>query len=105
MSVQKSNAVALVRKVGIIEGVSYLLLLLVAMPLKYLAGIALAVKVVGWAHGALFVLLAAVGLYALLTKSLKFSEAFMVGIASLIPLGPFLIDGRLRKIEESVSDV
>ena len=42
------------RMVGQVEAVSFLLLLGVAMPLKYLAGIPLAVKVVGWTHGLLF---------------------------------------------------
>ena len=38
-----------------VEGVSFLLLLGVAMPLKYMAGMPMAVKVVGWIHGVLFV--------------------------------------------------
>ena len=42
------------RILGNIEGVSYLLLLGVAMPLKYAFGLPLAVKVVGMAHGVLF---------------------------------------------------
>lgn len=102
MSKDKIASIERVRKVGIVEGVSYLLLLGVAMPLKYLAGIAIAVKVIGWAHGALFVLLAAVALHALLSKALKFGEAFMVGIASLVPFGPFLIDGKLKKAQSLV---
>ncbi|MEO5716813.1 MAG: DUF3817 domain-containing protein, partial [Luteolibacter sp.] len=39
-----------VRLVGMIEGVSFLLLMGVAMPLKYLAGMPVAVKVAGWGH-------------------------------------------------------
>src|SRR5687767_2437690 len=44
------------RLVGLSEGVSFLLLLGVAMPLKYIAGLPIFVKVVGWVHGGLFVL-------------------------------------------------
>jgi len=43
-------------KVALAEGISYILLLFVAMPLKYLFDMPLAVKYTGWAHGLLFVL-------------------------------------------------
>ena len=49
-----------VRRFGIIntiEGYSYLILLFIAMPLKYLLGIAMAVKIAGMAHGVLFIML------------------------------------------------
>ena len=45
------------RSISLIEAVSYLLLIGVAMPLKYLAGMPLMVQIMGMAHGALFVLL------------------------------------------------
>ena len=44
------------RILGNIEGVSYLLLLFVAMPMKYYFGMPMAVKIVGMAHGVLFIL-------------------------------------------------
>ena len=44
------------RLVSLLEGVSFLVLLGIAMPLKYAAGIPEAVRYVGWAHGLLFVL-------------------------------------------------
>ncbi len=44
------------RAIALLEGLSFVLLLFIAMPLKYLAGMPLGVKVVGWAHGMLFVL-------------------------------------------------
>ena len=43
------------RAVGMVEAVSFLLLLGVAMPLKYFAGMPLAVKIAGWIHGLLFI--------------------------------------------------
>ena len=44
------------RLISFIEGISFLILVFIAMPLKYLAGIPLAVKIVGMAHGVLFIL-------------------------------------------------
>ena len=41
--------------IGIAEGISFLVLLLIAMPLKYFMQMPEAVKFVGWVHGALFV--------------------------------------------------
>lgn len=90
-----SHPVGRVRVTGRIEGVSFLLLLGVAMPLKYLAGIDLAVKVVGWAHGILFIALAWFVLVAWLGKSLPFRHATLVMIAALLPFGPFVIDRRI----------
>ena len=46
-----ARAIQQLRRVGKIEGVSFLVLLGIAMPLKYLAHLPLAVKVVGWVHG------------------------------------------------------
>ena len=43
------------RTIGIAEGISFLVLLLIAMPMKYFLKIPEAVKIVGWMHGALFV--------------------------------------------------
>ena len=43
------------RILGIIEGISYLILLVIAMPMKYFMGLPLAVKFVGMTHGVLFV--------------------------------------------------
>src|SRR5687768_13069795 len=50
------TAVGRFRAVAFLEGVSFLVLLGIAMPLKYFAGLPQAVLVVGWAHGLLFIL-------------------------------------------------
>ncbi len=39
------------RIIGFIEGISYLLLLFIAMPMKYMMGIAIATKIAGMTHG------------------------------------------------------
>jgi integral membrane protein len=86
------------RLAGKVEGVSYLLLLGVAMPLKYFAGMPFAVKIVGWAHGVLFVAFVIVLLMAMLRARLSFAQACSAFIASLLPFGPFVIDRRLEAV-------
>ena len=85
------------RTVGMMEGISFLLLLFVAMPLKYLAGYPMAVKVVGWAHGLLFV----VYLYFLIQLAVKYKLSFIQSalgfLAAVMPFGPFLYDRYLVK--------
>ena len=51
---RRRNPISLLRTLAMIEGASFLVLLFVAMPLKYFAGVPMAVKVVGWIHGVLF---------------------------------------------------
>jgi integral membrane protein len=86
------------RVVGKIEGVSYLFLLGVAMPLKHFAGLPLAVKLAGWAHGLLFVVFVIVLVIAMLRARLSLAHAAWAFIASLLPFGPFVIDRRLEAI-------
>lgn len=84
------------RVIAFVEGVSFLVLLGVAMPLKYFADLPEAVKIFGWIHGLLFVLyLISV---AEVTFRRRWSFAQIVGaiVASLIPFGTFALDRRLR---------
>jgi len=87
------------RKLTWVEGVSFLLLLGVAMPLKYAAGRPGAVKVFGWAHGALFVLLCAALAVETRRRRWPLKRALVVFIAALIPFGPFLFDRRIARYE------
>lgn len=77
------------RWIARIEGVSYLLLLFVAMPLKYVWGVDAAVKMTGWAHGALFVAFGMELLLVWIKAKWSFSKVFLAGIASLLPFGTF----------------
>jgi integral membrane protein len=88
------------RLVSFSEGISYLALLLVAMPLKYIWAWPLAVKFTGWAHGLLFVSLGMMVLLAMVRVSLPFKTACVVGVASLLPAGPFFADRLLRRHEK-----
>ncbi len=85
------------RYISIAEGISFLVLLLIAMPLKYAFDMPLAVKYTGWAHGALFI--AYFGAAYLVAQELKWSfwRLAAAGVASLLPFGPFIFDKSVKK--------
>lgn len=85
------------RIVAFWEGISYLLLLFVAMPLKYGFGIDVAVRVVGMAHGALF--LAYCVTLALAGRRLGARLTLIAFVMSFVPGGTFWLDSRLRNNE------
>jgi integral membrane protein len=85
------------RRIGMIEGASFLILLGVAMPLKYFAGLPVAVQVMGWAHGLLFIIFCLALLRAKRSARWSIAESAVVFVAALLPFGPFLIDARLRR--------
>lgn len=87
------------RVVGFLEGLSFLLLLFIAMPLKYIWGNPLLVKFVGMGHGILFILFLIV-LFAVCEKQKWSIKMFILGfIASILPFGPFVFDHKLKKFE------
>ena len=90
------------RRTGIAEGISFLVLLLIAMPLKYIWDWPLAVKYVGWAHGLLFVSYIALAYYAKEVYNWPFKKFALAFIAAWLPLGTFLYDKWLKKEEDSL---
>jgi integral membrane protein len=77
------------------EGISFLVLVIVCMPLKYGAGIAWPVRVMGSAHGALFI---AYGLaLAAVRKEVGLRWAVVAMAVSLVPGGTFWLDARWRR--------
>lgn len=85
------------RVIAFIEGISFLLLLFVAMPLKYFADLPEAVKTVGWIHGLLFVLyLISVG-EVTVKHRWSLAQVLVAFVASLVPFGTFALDARLRR--------
>lgn len=85
------------RVIGMLEGLSFLILLAIAMPLKYLAGIEEAVLVVGWAHGILFISYVLALLQVTIVHRWSFLKLVGGFIASLLPFGPFIFDAKLKK--------
>jgi integral membrane protein len=90
------------RAIGLVEGASYMVLLGVAMPLKYFAGVPMAVKVVGWTHGVLFISFCAALAHAFFAARWSVGRAAVVFIAALLPFGTFVIDGRLKREDEAL---
>ena len=91
------NTIRRLRYIGLIEGVSSLLLFFVAMPLKYLNDMPQAVTVVGAAHGLLFILyMLALGQTMIQLKH-SLGWATKVFIAAVFPFGPFFIEPDLRR--------
>ena len=88
------------RRVGISEGVSTLVLFGVAMPLKYLGDMPRAVTIVGSLHGALFVLLVVMFLMAIRRVPISSSLAMVGIVAAVFPFGPFVVDRRLGRVGE-----
>jgi integral membrane protein len=105
MNQMMKTAIGRLRLIGIAEGISFLLLLGIAMPLKYLAGIPEMVKWVGWIHGLLFVLyLAAVAHVTFLHRWSVFRVAGSF-LASLLPFGTFVLDAKLRREEKTAGNI
>lgn len=85
------------RAVALLEGLSFVVLLFIAMPLKYAAGMPMAVRFTGMAHGLLFVLYVLALMEVAIALRWSFSRVAVAFGASLVPFGNFLLDARLRK--------
>lgn len=94
-----STPIARLRSVGIAEAASFVLLLGIAMPLKYLADMPMAVTVVGWAHGALFTLYCLTIAECWQKERWPFSRVMLAFIAAWLPLGPVFFDKKILKDE------
>lgn len=86
------NSINIFRTISFLEGVSYILLLFVAVPLKYLAEEAQLVKFLGMPHGVLFVLYVMLALIIRSKMKWGFGATIFVLVASLLPFGTFYID-------------
>jgi integral membrane protein len=93
------HSISFLRRIALIEGVSFLILLGIAMPLKHIWNQPLAVSVVGWIHGVLFVVFCWSLLQVMLHHGWSLGRACVVFIASLIPFGPFVLDGKVKTWE------
>src|SRR5688572_19189028 len=87
------------RHLAIIEGISTLVLFGIAMPLKYVAGMPLAVRIVGSLHGALFVALVLMLLLAIRKVPISSALAAAGIAAAIVPGGPFLLDRHLARFD------
>ena len=92
----KNDTFSRFRIISIIEGLSYLLLVFIAMPLKYMFDYPMAVKVVGMSHGVLFILFFVALVMAMNRYKWKFL-GFQLFVYSLLPFGFILIEKIIMK--------
>lgn len=85
------------RIIAFIEGLSFIALLFIAMPLKYLADMPAVVRIVGMAHGVLFLLFTVSLAEAMLRYKWSIGRAVLVFLSSLVPFGTFILDAKLLK--------
>jgi len=92
-----SSNIGRLRIIGFLEGVSFLLLMGVAMPLKYIWEIPEASIAIGYTHGVLFIAYCILVIPAKLDLKWNLKTTFLVLIASLLPFGTFVADYKLFK--------
>ena len=85
---------------GIVEGISTIVLLGVAMPLKYFAGQPLAVTYVGMIHGLLFLAYWAMVLVGRVVIPLTGRLTIWALIGAIVPFGPFIVDVWLKQLDQ-----
>ena len=92
-----SETIGRLRMTGILEGLSFIVLLTVAMPLKYLAGQPEMVSVVGTAHGVLFLLYIILSAIAKFQYRWSWKTMLILWVASVIPFGTFYVDYKILR--------
>lgn len=85
------------RITSILEGISYLSLFAVTMPLKYLADIPEPNKWVGYAHGVLFITYIILAIIFWVQNKWSVKRGFILFIASLLPFATFYVDEKYLK--------
>ncbi|MDA7578716.1 DUF3817 domain-containing protein [Flavobacteriales bacterium] len=84
--------ITLFRIIAFLEGTSYLLLLFVGVPFKYLNGNDYIVKLLGMPHGLLFVAYIFIAIYLGLNQDWSFRKKLIVLASSVIPFGTFYVE-------------
>jgi integral membrane protein len=100
-----STVIGRLRIIGFLEGLSYLILLGIAMPLKYMFGLPQAVQVIGMAHGILFILFIALSAQATFVYKWPVLKMVWLWLASLLPFGPFVADYKLLREQPTSAEI
>lgn len=87
----------LFRITSILEGISYLSLFAVTMPLKYLADLPMPNKFAGYAHGVLFIAYILIAAVFWFQKKWSLKRGIVLVIASLLPFATFYVDKKYLK--------
>ena len=85
------------RVISYLEGISYILLLFIAVPIKYYANDPSLVKLLGMPHGLLFVAFVILSLVNSKKYNWSFIKTIAVLISSIIPFGTFYVDFKYFK--------
>lgn len=96
------TAIGRLRVIGFLEALSYLYLLFASIYLKRMRGDEHAIMVPGWIHGILFTIFCFALLHAMIRAKWTVKTALKPFIASLLPFGPFVIEGWLRREDKRV---
>ena len=91
------NPVVSLRAIGLMEAVSFLVLVGIAMPLKYMAHQPGAVKIFGWVHGVLFMVFCGALLRTMVVARWPLGRGGLLFLAALLPFGPFVVDKRMKQ--------
>lgn len=97
------HPIGLLRAAGLLDGLSLLVLMLIAMPLKYAGGIDMAVTIVGSVHGIIFVGYAITVAYAAIRIQWSILWSLAALAAAFIPFGNFVLDYRLKRAQSQYS--
>jgi len=99
MSKLLTTSLGRLRIIGFIEGISFLLILFITMPLKYMYSMGEPNKVIGLVHGLLFVLYIYAVMQVSFDKKWNLKKAFIAILVSIIPFGTFWADKKLFREE------
>ena len=98
----RNKKLSSLRIAGITEGISFLVLICIAMPLKYYFGLPMAVKITGWLHGVLFIAFIALAWNYKNEKDKNLNWCDLAFAAALVPAGTFFFDMKLKRDEVSL---
>lgn len=83
--------------IGILEGISAILLFFVAVPMKYLFANPILIRPVGMAHGVLFTIYILLAIMLKFEQNWNFKKLVIIAIAAIVPLGTFYVDKKYLK--------
>ena len=86
------------RLIALLEGMSYILLLFIGVPLKYIGNNEILVKILGMPHGILFILYIILALYQKKYMKWDIKDMLIIMMASIIPFGTFYVDKKYLTI-------
>jgi len=92
------------RIIAILEGISYLALFVISMPLKYWYDMPKPNQYIGYAHGFLFIAYIFLTVIFWKRKQWKTRKLWILIIASLLPFGTFYVDKKYLKPLAQISN-